>query len=359
MSRVRRADFVPDVVWVQREDGWFIRLDRKEDQEAWDKLANSDEYVITQVDDGAGTYGADRGIFPTSSSSAPGVIHEMLNLLDLHSGMDVLEIGTGTGFNAALLAESVMPGYITTVEVDESVADHAREALLKAGVSATVVMGDGTCGYEDNAPYDRIICTASALSVPYAWIEQTRPGGRIVLPYTGSFDRGAFLCLIVDGYGGASGKFHGTASFMRLRGHRAGRALWQIWNTADAHTTTTEEYLREPFVEYDAGFALGLLLPGWMTAEREEDDGEILLMSDRVSNSWATVRPANNGSVTYEVHYDGPHRLWVELEAAYRWWTDAGRPDQTRFGTTVTPEGQTFWLDSPDRTLPNGTIRWE
>jgi hypothetical protein len=49
------------------------------------------------------------------------------------------------------------------------------------------------------------------------------------------------------------------------------------------------------------------------------------------------------------VRHVGPRRLWDELEAAYRWWTDAGRPEHTRFGVTVSRDGQTFWLDSPDQ----------
>jgi hypothetical protein len=107
---------------------------------------------------------------------------------------------------------------------------------------------------------------------------------------------------------------------------------------------------REPFNEFEAGFALGLRLPGWVTGERKEDDGTaILLMSHFDSGSWATVTPDPAGG--YVVHYDGPRRLWEELEAAYRWWLDAGRPDHTRFGVTVTPESQMFWLDTPDQVI--------
>ncbi|SBW26417.1 hypothetical protein FDG2_4901 [Candidatus Protofrankia californiensis] len=69
-------------------------------------------------------------------------------------------------------------------------------------------------------------------------------------------------------------------------------------------------------------------------------------MSHFDSGSWATVTSGTDGHKVY--HY-GPRRLWEELEAAYEWWTGAGRPNHSRFGLTVTPEAQTFWLDTPEK----------
>jgi hypothetical protein len=74
----------------------------------------------------------------------------------------------------------------------------------------------------------------------------------------------------------------------------------------------------------------------------------ILMMSHADSGSWATV---TSGTDEHEVRHDGPRRLWEELAAVHRWWIDAGRPGYSRFGVTVGPEGQTFWLDTPDNVM--------
>jgi protein-L-isoaspartate O-methyltransferase len=350
---VNRADFIPDVIWVHRGAGSSMYpLSRVDDPETWSKVVNSDNWIVTQVDDGELEDG--KGTFPTSSSSAPPVMKEMLDLLDVHEGMDVLEVGAGTGYNAALIAEKVLPGHVTTVEVDRGIAEHARSVLGKTSLPVTVITGDGTLGHPGNAPYDRVMCTAAALLVPYAWVEQTRLGGKIVVPLVGSFRRAAFLCLTVGGDGTAQGRFHGGASFMRLRNQRDDEPLWRVWSPEsaeyydedpeDVQITTTGAYHPEPFTDFDAGFAFGARLPGWIAGRRVMDG--ILLMSHSASGSWATVLP---GDDEHKVYYEGPRRLWEELEAAHQWWIDAGKPDHTRFGVTVTPDTQTFWLDTPDQ----------
>lgn len=102
--------------------------------------------------------------FATSSATGPGLIGLMLDQLQLRPGMRVLEIGTGTGYNAALLAELVgTAGHVTTVEITPEVAEQARQALAVAGVAnAEVICGDGEYGHPTNAPYERIIATPAA-----------------------------------------------------------------------------------------------------------------------------------------------------------------------------------------------------
>jgi protein-L-isoaspartate O-methyltransferase len=352
---MNRADFIPDVIYTHRADGLAVPVDRHSDPDRWRELVDAEHWVITQIEDGKAAPG--KGQVPTSSSSAPAVMARMTSLLDPLPGMNVLEIGAGTGYNAALIAQAVSPGHVTTIEIDPGIADHARAALGRTDLPVTVITADGTLGHADSAPYDRVMCTASALCVPYAWVEQTRPGGVIVLPLEGSFSRQAFARLTVDDDGTATGRFHGGASFMRLRTQRDHEPLWQIVSLKQIAETEPESGgipsstapapPLEPFTDFQAAFALGLLLPEWI-ASRRPRDGAVLL-SDQASSSWASVFPTDNGHTAY---HEGPHRLWEDLEAAYRWWLDAGRPDHTRFGLTVGPDGQTFWLDSPDNLLP-------
>ncbi|SNR97623.1 rRNA adenine N-6-methyltransferase family protein [Actinomadura mexicana] len=173
--------------------------------------------MITQVDDGA----TERGVWPTSSSSAPRVMAMMLDALDLRPGMRVLEIGTGTGYNAALLAELTGAENVTTVEVDASLADHARRALKRAGYPVIVITDDGMLGHPDHAPYDRIMATAAVREVPYAWVQQVRPGGLILVPWVASFHPDEPLAVLSVGRDGtAEGRFGLPAWFMPMRSHR-------------------------------------------------------------------------------------------------------------------------------------------
>jgi hypothetical protein len=116
----------------------------------------------------------------------------------------------------------------------------------------------------------------------------------------------------------------------------------------DPRITTTRLLPSEPFTEFEAGFAFGARLPGWVRGYRKEDDGStVLRVSHLASGSWASLITGTDGE--HEVCQYGPRRLWGELEGAYQWWTDTGRPDHTRFGLTVTHDGQMFWLDTPDQ----------
>jgi protein-L-isoaspartate(D-aspartate) O-methyltransferase len=121
---------------------------------------------------------------PASCISVPTVVAMMLGQFDPQPGDRVLEIGAGTGYNAALLAELVgAGGSVTTIDIHPDVTDHARRALDSTGYERVrVLTGDGALGAPEHAPYDKIIVTVGPWDLPPAWFDQLAPGGTLVVP---------------------------------------------------------------------------------------------------------------------------------------------------------------------------------
>lgn len=119
-----------------------------------------------------------------SSSSQPAIMAIMLEQLQLQPGQRVLEIGAGTGYNAALLAHIVgETGQVVTIDIDEDIVADACTHLAQTGFERVeVICADGGNGYPPLAPYDRIILTVSAGDITPAWREQLKPDGLLLLP---------------------------------------------------------------------------------------------------------------------------------------------------------------------------------
>lgn len=119
-----------------------------------------------------------------SSASQPGLVALMLEQLQVTPGQRILEVGAGTGYNAALLQHLVgLNGHVVTVDIDADIVAQAQRNLLAAKCAEVqVILGDGFAGYAPGAPYDRIILTAGAPDLAPAWLAQLRPGGRLLVP---------------------------------------------------------------------------------------------------------------------------------------------------------------------------------
>lgn len=135
--------------------------------------------------------------------SAPSIVAFMTEELMADVGMRVLEVGTGSGYQAAVLAEIVAPsgtdprywGHVYTIERIKELAELARRRLEEAGYGSrvTVIVGDGSKGWPKEAPYDRIMVTAAAPHIPEPLLEQLKPGGRMVIPVGGVLEQTLYI----------------------------------------------------------------------------------------------------------------------------------------------------------------------
>ncbi|PJJ05458.1 protein-L-isoaspartate O-methyltransferase [Streptomyces sp. 2333.5] len=352
-AAVPRSTVLPDLMWpFDMAVGRSVAVSKADDPAKWREFAESDVPIVTQWDDGKHT-GTEPGHVPTSSASMPSVVFRMLQDLDLQPGHKVLEIGTATAWNALLMAHRAGPGCVTTVEVDRAVATAAMATVERLGIPLHVVHGDGSQGYLEGAPYDRVIATCGLRSLPFAWVEQCRPGGVVVAPWGTNYshaDAVARLVVAPDG-ASASGRFTGPVEFMKLRSQRfvarphSEYVTGSVADGVESSTTITEaEFVGEQFGP--ERFAMGLRVPqcSYIVANKHEGALPVWFYSlnDR---SWACCMFRDGD--TARVWQSGPRRMWDEAEAAFQWWDGHGRPDPSRFGLTVTAKGERVWLDDP------------
>ncbi len=339
-----RHRFLPDVFWASTSDG-YERCDRTQDPARWLQLAYSDVAIVTQWDDGVD--GGQQE--PTSSVSMPTMVASMLRDLDVREGHEVLEGGTGPGWNAGLMTKRLGPHHVVTVELDQAVADQAGANFRALGIDPTAVVGDAADGYPPAAPYDRAILTCSVREVPPAVLGQIRPQGVLVLPFAPLFGGGAIARLTVDS-GTASGPFTGSSAFMRMRQQRYQAPPVDDYLPGDWPGDAEQEHTTlNPLTVIDdwlTSFVVGLAAPD-IYYRRSDGDGFITVwLFDTGITSWATVDHVD-GSDRFEVRQSGGRRLWSEVEGAVQWWMKEGRPGFDRFGLTVDGAEHRAWLDEP------------
>jgi methyltransferase of ATP-grasp peptide maturase system len=346
---VARHEFLPHFFrptdageWEAIDERHLERLD----------LVYTDTTWVTQLDgDDSRMEAASSAPVPgmaTSSSTQPSLMAAMLEALDVHDGDAVLEIGTGTGYNAALLSHRLGPALVTSVEVDPDLAAQAGRALERSGCAPSVVVGDGTEGWPARATYDRIIATCSVPTIPQPWISQTRPGGAILTSLHRDLGGFAMVRLVVDG-DGAGGRFLSDGGgFMPVRSRsplndrRLLAAARRGGREPSRPTTLGPDVLNHP----DFGMLAALKVEGacWIGSGTVSDYELWLLAGD---GSWACLDAAASA-----VRQHGSRRLWDELESAHDLWRRLGEPRRDRFGLSVARGGRhVFWLDSPDNPL--------
>ncbi len=149
--------------------------------------------------------------------SAPHMVAMMTELLDLKRGHRVLDVGTGTGYHAAVMAEIVGPeGEIYGVEMVRALAERAVETIRRTGYdNIRIYVGDGSVGMPDKAPFDRILVACAAPDIPEPLIKQLKDGGKMVIPVGNMTQR---LMLVEKSGNKIKTSFHGYCIFVPMKG---------------------------------------------------------------------------------------------------------------------------------------------
>jgi protein-L-isoaspartate(D-aspartate) O-methyltransferase len=261
----------------------------------------------------------------------------MLEALEVEDGMTVLEIGTGTGYNAALLCSRLGSGRVTSIDIDRELVDLARERLRQFGYVPHVAAHDGMTGYRANSPYARLVSTVAVPSIPQAWITQVSDGGRILANLYRELGGGA-LALLTVGDNQARGNFLAEyGGFMPIRAirQRAPISLLRAAKKDESHereTTIAGTILDDPSFAFFAALLIQAQRLGY--TPQDEPEQFWLLGAD---GSWAMQTAGPDNQLVVRQH--GPRKLWDALEQAQDDWISLGSPPRQEFGLTVTADG--------------------
>ncbi len=322
-------------------------------RDPWLQAVYSDESLTTQY---APVPGTDL-MWATSSSTKPSLMARMLEMLNVHTGHTVLEIGTGTGYNAALLCHRLGDAHVTSIDINPDLIADARSRLAALSYHPTLFTGDGAGGAVDNVPYHRIIATCAVPAIPPAWIDQLAPSGTIVADLRG--DLASSIAVLRKTHPDAvTGRFSSVPGhFMWLRADvanplRDGGQFDTIidHDDADQHTTTLDLRILD---NTDLRFVLQRVDPTLQHLWRSHHDGADMLRLSAEDGSWLQAQPHHDQTL---ITQGGPRRIWTIIEHAAALWNAAGRPARDRFGLTATTANHDYWLDHPSNKLGSLTV---
>jgi protein-L-isoaspartate(D-aspartate) O-methyltransferase len=303
------------------------------------KIIYSDEALLTRLD-------------PPSSTSQPTLVANMLELLELEPGMNVLEIGAGTGYNAALMQEIVgKRGRITTIDIQEDVVEQTRRLLKAAGYDKIeVAVKDGALGHSENAPYDRIVATVGCPDISWVWSEQLASDGFMLIPLQHGGEGFDPLVRIWKEDGRLLGRFVGSSGFMSIRGELE---VEQKVNFGKQQNLKGKEQA----AEYPLFGALKELKE--LREKRQWEEFLALPLFMAIANGracWNGLYDEEKGAIEIEVREAkialyGDETLYHDLKKLYDQWEELGRPRLSDWR---------LWFFLPDQApkIPEGEQIW-
>ncbi|MFF0000533.1 methyltransferase domain-containing protein [Streptomyces avermitilis] len=293
--------------------------------------------------------GPRRGGAMTAMSSTMGMTADLLQLLDLRAGQRVLDVGTGAGVTAAVACFVCSDAGVVTLDIDPHVTAAARERLSALGYRPAVVRGDGTTGWPDAGPYDRIFVSFAVPRVPRALVEQLAPGGLALMTLGTSSPSWPGLAVIGKPQDGTVEAELRAVEF----GHRAGAGFDRLFLSAQfrATITTADGWTQRSQLAPPADTARGMWLaldalhPGLVRHFGAED----LTIGAPDCGSWMRVKEV--GYHRWDVTTRGPRDIWAEVQDVAARWRAAGEPAAYRIHLDA---------DGAQRaTSPNSALTWQ
>ncbi|MGH3905684.1 MAG: methyltransferase domain-containing protein [Pseudonocardiaceae bacterium] len=346
------VEAVPRHVFVPR----FYDDDRKlvdgadpEQRDRWLSAVYSNIPLVTQLIRVPGT---DLDFF-TSSSSMPSLMVNMLETLSVADGHRVLEIGTGTGYNAALLSHRLGAANVTSIDLDPNLIADAQNRLASIDCRPHLVVGDGAAGVAERAPYDSIVATCAVPVIPPAWINQIIEGGTILADVRGEVC-GALILLRKVSSDTVTGRLlQRPGSFMWLRARvdnplRDGGRYTTVFNLDGAESRLTD--VDPKLIDHpDFRFVAQRYVPTLQSIHWTRRGDAAVLQLHGSDASWTETTATETKPGWYAMTQGGPRPIWDDVERAAAAWNTLGRPVRHRFGLTASVDGEhCYWLDSPD-----------
>lgn len=286
---------------------------------------------------------------PTSSSTVPSLIVSMAELLNSQPGDRILDVGTGSGYSAALFGHRFGDEQVTSIDLDPYLVDVARDRLAAFGRTPRLEAVDAT-GTLPEAAVDRIMATVSVRPIPASWLDALQPGGRIVTTIAGT-------ALLIAADMGPDGIARGTvqpqtASFMRTRQKEDYPPRFQ--SVFDRASTAEGDDVRppmlpipDPWKDWQLRNLLELDTPGLEIRTASGPEGPRIVWLLAEDGSWARAEDRPEPLV----HQGGPRSLWGRLEEVALKWEQAGRFDLDALQVTLTSDGSTLEVPEHDWTF--------
>ncbi|MFF4508926.1 methyltransferase domain-containing protein [Streptomyces sp. NPDC001401] len=341
IASVPRHQFVPNW-WQRTEDGWTLRRG-SDDTSTWLAAGYQDTSLITRV----GPLHADRAQpddrpqgLPTSSATLPSLLVRMFQHACLADSCELLDVGTGSGYGAALAARRLGDHRVTSIDVDPYLVDAARRRLENVQLRPHVVVADATG--ELPGAYDRIVATVGVRPIPAGWLGALRPNGRLVTTIGGTS-----LIVTADkrGDGSAVGRVEwDRAGFMRTRAGEDFQpqpdGLVDTALTAEGEEITAGPY---PVIDieqaWDLASMLDITVPRILYGYEETGERRTTWLAHE-DGSWArATAPGSDGPT---VHQSGPQRLWGVLDEIRAYWLQHGELPLRGANVLITPDGKTL-----------------